>query len=57
MYFLKKCAQKGCKRTGNVALLSNDTYCNLHSKESVSATVEVQITNKENRDENGARIE
>jgi hypothetical protein len=57
MFYLKKCAEKGCKRTGVVALDPSDTFCNLHSKIEVTRTVKFEPKDNENRDENGARVE
>lgn len=57
MFYLKKCAEKGCKRSGVVALDPSDTFCNLHSKVEVSGKGKLEVKDNENRDENGARIE
>jgi len=57
MFYIKKCKEKGCKRYGTVALKVNSEYCNLHSQEAKTVTVELEVNNTELRDENGARIE
>jgi len=57
MYFLAKCAEKGCKRSGAVALNPTTKYCNLHSEVKETRVISPEPKDTENRDENGARIE
>jgi hypothetical protein len=57
MYFIKKCSEKGCKRTGTVALTPDAKFCNIHSKEEISTVVNAENKDLVERDANGARIE
>ena len=57
MFYIKKCAEKGCKRSGNVCLTVNGKYCNLHDEEGQARVDEEQRKAEEERDENGARLE
>ena len=56
MYFLKKCAEKGCKRYGVIALTPNAKFCNAHAEIEVSTVVGNKPINIDERDENGARV-
>lgn len=47
MYFLKKCAAKGCKRNGSVALTAAADFCNIHSKNEQSQEVEEETNQEE----------
>ena len=53
MYFLSKCSEKGCKRSGTVALKFGSKYCNLHDE--ISITKEIEFKNKD--EENPQAIE
>jgi hypothetical protein len=57
MYFLSKCSEKGCKRTGAVALNFDDKYCNLHSKIEITKKVEFENKDEENPQEIKPRLE
>jgi hypothetical protein len=53
MFFLKKCAYKNCKRSGSVALVENDKFCNLHTQEKPEVEDEengTQVKGEEHRE-------
>ena len=57
MYFLKKCAEKNCKRTGSVALTEDAKFCNIHSKEAITKEVKFENKDEENPQAPEPRLE